>query len=179
MEYSNDLGKIALNPSDRTKLLSDQYITNVQAMPRDRKWNVNNSLMFGALESRLGTWYASEDTIAVIKYVQSDAFRKSESSTKRAEILDTAKKLTTSDRNSTYGEPIDHLSHVADILNAYGYRGPGGRKIQAYDAPIFQIIVKLSRLNNGPAHMDSWTDISGYAAIGGEVAAIEADNESR
>lgn len=100
-------------------------------------------------------------------------------STKRAEILDTAKKLTTSDRNSTYGEPIDHLSHVADILNAYGYRGPGGRKIQAHDAPIFQIIVKLSRLNNGPTHMDSWTDISGYAAIGGEVAAIEADNESR
>jgi hypothetical protein len=32
-------------------------------------------------------------------------------------------------------------------------------------------LVKIARLANSPDHMDSWIDIAGYAACGGEIAA--------
>lgn len=133
---------------------------------------IDNKLALGVFEIRHRNWYASAETLLLmVKHVEELSPRQPPS-TKRAEILDEAKSLTTSDRNTQYGEPIDHLSHVAKLLNTYGYRGPGGRELQPHDVPIFQIFVKLSRLDNDAAKMDTWTDIAGYGAIGGEVADI-------
>lgn len=141
-----------------------------KSLPSPDNIKVDSSLPLHTYEHVNGNYYAHPETIHFIRQALEKAA--ANKPTTRAVILDEAKKLTTSDRNSSYGEPIDHLSHVASILNAYGYRGPGGRELHPHDVPIFQIVVKLSRLSTDPTKMDSWVDTSGYAAIGGEVAEI-------
>jgi hypothetical protein len=34
-------------------------------------------------------------------------------------------------------------------------------------------LVKIGRLTNSPSHEDSWTDLCGYAALGGEIATAD------
>lgn len=93
----------------------------------------------------------------------------------RAQTLNEAARLVNNDRNRDYGEPIDDFSKVADALTAYGYSGPGGRKLLPHDIPFIQTVVKLSRLVQTPDKADSWVDIAGYAACGREVAEQEKD----
>jgi hypothetical protein len=42
-------------------------------------------------------------------------------------------------------------------------------KLTAVDVAMMLIDVKLARLENDPAHADSWIDVAGYAACGAEV----------
>lgn len=87
--------------------------------------------------------------------------------------LDDAKSLVVGDRDAQYGSPHTNFSLAANALNAYGYRGPDGRKMMPHDVAFFQILVKLSRIVETPTKMDSWTDISGYGACGAEVVEVE------
>lgn len=91
----------------------------------------------------------------------------------RADVLDEARGLITGDRNNTYGPPMQDFTRTAGALSAYGYRGPGGRELQAHDVAIFVMAVKLSRLMWTPAKRDSWVDIAGYSGCGYECAAEE------
>lgn len=93
--------------------------------------------------------------------------------TTREAVLDEAKSLVCGDRNAQYGEPYDDFLKIAEALNAYGYSGPGGRKMMPRDIPFFQILVKLSRIVESPLKTDSWVDTAGYAACGAEVAEVE------
>lgn len=88
----------------------------------------------------------------------------------RTQTLDEAKRLISEDRNTTYGEPIDNFSRIAEALNAFGYRGPEGRKLTPHDVPFIQVVTKLSRLVQTPDKADNWVDIAGYAATGREVS---------
>jgi hypothetical protein len=36
------------------------------------------------------------------------------------------------------------------------------------------IAVKLARLKTSPDHIDSWVDLAGYAAIGGELGSTDS-----
>lgn len=92
----------------------------------------------------------------------------------RAAALDEAKALITGDRNNAYGPPTQDFARSADALNAYGYRGPDGRNLQAHDVAIMVMSVKLSRLMWTPQKRDSWVDLAGYAGCGYECAMEEA-----
>lgn len=92
----------------------------------------------------------------------------------RASALDEAKQLITGDRNNQYGPPTQDFQRSADALNAYGYRGPDGRPLQAHDIAIMVMSVKLSRLMWTPEKRDHWVDIAGYAGCGYECAVEEA-----
>ena len=93
----------------------------------------------------------------------------------RADILDEAKELITGSRNDQYGPATGDFSRSANALNAYGYRGPGGRELSAYDIAIMITAVKISRLMWRPDGRDNWVDIAGYAACGYECAEEEMD----
>lgn len=92
----------------------------------------------------------------------------------RASALDEARQLITGDRNNAYGPPTQDFQRSAEALNAYGYRGPDGRPLQAHDIAIMVMSVKLSRLMWTPEKRDSWVDIAGYAGCGYECAVEEA-----
>lgn len=83
----------------------------------------------------------------------------------RNEILSAAAKIITQDRNSTYGGPERSFETIAQLWAIHlGY------KITAADVAIMMALLKIARLRANPAHADSWIDLAGYAACGGEVS---------
>lgn len=153
-----------------------------------RELHIDDGLDLFILQRRNGRWYASSDTVRKFFGLPIEGLNPyepvgpnsavmgdfgAETTTKRAAILDEAKKLTTGSRNTQYGEPIDDFTRIADALSALGYRAPGGDFLQPHDVSVIQSVVKLSRITNSPGKEDSWVDLAGYAAVGGEVAEIE------
>lgn len=96
----------------------------------------------------------------------------------RAAVLDEAKSLITGDRNNTYGPPHQDFQRSAEAANAYGYRGPEGRNLEAHDIALLVTLVKISRLMWTPDKRDSWVDIAGYAACGYECVVETAKDQA-
>lgn len=151
-----------------------QFKPGVTVSVPDARYVLDDSVPLGMLTKQGDVWFLSPETMQLIypPAVQAES-EKSEPKTKRAEILDEAKGLTTGDRNSQYGEPIDDFTRIADALNALGYMAPHANPMRPHDVSVIQSVVKLSRIVNTPNKNDSWVDLAGYAAVGGEVAEIE------
>lgn len=83
--------------------------------------------------------------------------------TETENILETAMKITSGDRQDKYGHPRDNFGSTADLWNAYLKRRhfPSSR-ITAHDVGIMMILVKISREANNPTK-DNLVDIAGYA----------------
>jgi hypothetical protein len=92
-----------------------------------------------------------------------------EPETVRARVLDEAKRITATDRNSSYGEPEDNFQRIADFWNIW-LQGKlkDGVKLTQGDTAAMQIMVKVAREMNAP-NEDNKTDIAGYAACWAEV----------
>lgn len=85
----------------------------------------------------------------------------------RKEILAEAEKCVCSDRNLQYGEPEDNFSDVAKLWSAYLDTDLGSE-----DIAIMMCLFKIARLKGSCYESkDSWVDLIGYAACGGEIAA--------
>lgn len=83
----------------------------------------------------------------------------------RADILDTAKEYVTRDRAATHGDAEDTFASIASLWSAYL-----GEEIGVTDVSLMMCLLKMARLKGNPPHLDSWIDIAGYAACGGEIA---------
>lgn len=46
-----------------------------------------------------------------------------------------------------------------------------GMEITAEDVAVMMALLKIARIGTGTATDDSWVDLAGYAACGGEIAA--------
>lgn len=77
------------------------------------------------------------------------------------------------DRHKTYGPPARNFQTIADLWNAY-YPSPPGDEFTQGDVALMMALVKIARLAETPDHLDSWTDIAGYAACGVEVSCAES-----
>ncbi len=82
----------------------------------------------------------------------------------REEILETAIKIVTTDRDKQYGDPEDNFSTIANMWSAYLRKN-----IDAIDVAAMMILLKVARVGSGQAKDDNWIDIAGYAACGGEI----------
>lgn len=94
----------------------------------------------------------------------------------REGILNEAAGYVTRDRNSSYGDPEDNFSNIAEVWNAQGMcmGGVNGvRPINATDVALLMVGMKLARLKHNPTHRDSWVDAAGYIACGYDVATTE------
>lgn len=103
------------------------------------------------------------------KYLYLD---KSVEETIRGQILDTAKKLTTGDRDKSYGPPIDNLTTYANLCTAYIF-GKGGNEndllaLDAVDGAVLMVLAKVSRIAANRGHKDNYVDGAAYMAIAGE-----------
>jgi len=84
----------------------------------------------------------------------------------RKEILRLAEQCVCNDRNRQYGEPEDSFSNIANLWSAYLDTG-----IEVEDVAIMMCLFKIARLKSSYYQSkDSWVDLIGYAACGGEIA---------
>ena len=82
----------------------------------------------------------------------------------RANILDEAKLIVTTDRDAEYGTPEDNFQRIANLWTAYT-----GVAFEPHDVATMMLLVKVARISTSPHKEDHWVDIAGYAACGGEV----------
>ena len=83
------------------------------------------------------------------------------------EILQTATDVT-SERGLSYGHPADNMRRTAMFLSAY-LEVP----IHDYQVAGIMVMVKLARSIESAQHLDTWIDMSAYAAIAGQLATEE------
>lgn len=87
----------------------------------------------------------------------------------RPEILDAAKKCVTGQREQDYGSPERSFDAIADLWNAY----LGKKTVDAVDVSMMLALLKIARIKTGVGTADSFVDLAGYAACGGEIATQE------
>lgn len=91
----------------------------------------------------------------------------------RQAVLEAAISITTSARNTSYGEAEDNFRVIAAFNRVYyeavyRYRQEPCPEI---DVAIQNILQKISRIITSPLKADHWIDIAGYAGCGGGIAA--------
>jgi hypothetical protein len=84
----------------------------------------------------------------------------------RETILDKAKTCVCGQRADDYGTPEDNFTIIADLWSTYT-----GHKLTAVDVSMMMSILKIARIKTGTATEDSFVDLAGYAACGGEISA--------
>lgn len=95
--------------------------------------------------------------------------------TTRTEILNAAKRCVCGGRDVDYGQPEDNLETIGVLWSTYlrvshdFNHGLSYNGITPKDVANMMILLKVARNATGKGKMDNWTDIAGYAAIGGEV----------
>lgn len=87
--------------------------------------------------------------------------------THRRLLLEEGIKITCGDRDASYGEPINNFSNTAAIINAVM-----GLSLTASDVALIMVCVKMARMGQH-ASDDTYIDAAVYAAIVGELTAIE------
>ena len=84
----------------------------------------------------------------------------------RAEILQKAEAIVTGERQTNYGTPEDNFKRIAGLWNAY----MGHDIFDASDVAMMMALLKIARIKTGTSTEDSFVDLAGYAACGGEIA---------
>ena len=86
----------------------------------------------------------------------------------RKELLEKAEGLVNGREPRTMVMLAENFQRVADLWSPiFGQEVTVAQVVQA------MISLKLSRLINSPEHTDTWVDIAGYAALGGEIYDLE------
>ena len=96
----------------------------------------------------------------------------------RSDILTVASDLISGDRAETYGDPVDNFETVGVIWGAILDANPNPGPLRPSTVALMLAGLKLARLSTNLDHRDSWVDLAGYAALGGEVA-YRTDTEPR
>lgn len=85
----------------------------------------------------------------------------------RKELLEKAEFIVNGKRDAEYGGPEKSFNDIADLWCAYLGQPD---LISPEDVAIMMILLKVARLKGSEYEsIDSWVDIAGYAACGGEI----------
>jgi hypothetical protein len=89
----------------------------------------------------------------------------------RQKVLDEALKKIEGERHEEYGDAAENFDRIAGYWNAHlGLNN----FITPRDVSAMMVLLKISRLHgDGPKDVDTYVDICGYAAIGGEIASSD------
>lgn len=82
----------------------------------------------------------------------------------REEILSKAKECVCGQREQDYGSPENNFQLIADLWTDYL-----GKLISPTDVAMMMALLKIARIRNGGGTGDSFVDLAGYAACGGEI----------
>jgi hypothetical protein len=94
----------------------------------------------------------------------------------RKEILAAAEKCVCEDRNKEYSEPEDIFSLIAALWEPVirARCVPDGTYVCMDETTValLMALLKIARASVNQEHIDSWIDLAGYAACGGELATL-------
>lgn len=96
----------------------------------------------------------------------------------RSDILNAANNCVNGDRDHQYGIPENNFKLIAELWMAY-LSNCGGDKaapdlwIRPEDVAAMMALMKLARIATGTPKVDSWVDLAGYAACGGEIVSTK------
>lgn len=82
----------------------------------------------------------------------------------RTEVLNKAMECINGQREQDYGSPEDNFGVIASFWTIYT-----GTVISAQDVAMMMALLKIARIKNGGGTGDSFVDLAGYAACGGEI----------
>ena len=82
----------------------------------------------------------------------------------KQEILKEAEKCVCGQREQDYGSPEDNFSTIAKFWSVYK-----DVEFTAHDVAMMMALLKVARIKNGGGSGDSYIDLAGYAACGGEI----------
>lgn len=87
----------------------------------------------------------------------------------RFDFLDKAAELTGGDRNLAYGAPWTNHDRIARFWSNYL-----GMTITPEQVAICMVLLKVARLmeRSGPEATDTFTDLTAYSAIAGELSLL-------
>lgn len=68
-------------------------------------------------------------------------------------------------RHEDYGDALGSFEDIAKMWSVVLKT-----EVSAEQVALCQVLLKMGRLTNTPTHTDSWVDIIGYAALGGDIA---------
>lgn len=96
----------------------------------------------------------------------------------RAEILEAARRRVCGEREGEYGTPERNFDTIARLWTAYlnarvpdnGFRGT--LLVTPKDVAMMMALLKVARISTSDK-ADSFVDLAGYAACGGEIAIRE------
>ena len=87
----------------------------------------------------------------------------------RTDILEFAGCLINGSREQSYGpHPGESFARIAKMWSIVV-----GKDLDCTDVVLMLALLKVSRLSNDRTHLDSWVDLAGYAALGGELATMQ------
>lgn len=90
----------------------------------------------------------------------------------REEILSKAKECVCGQREQDYGTPEQNFQLIADLWTIYL---GNDRLISPTDVAMMMALLKIARIKNGGGTGDSFVDLAGYAACGGEINAAKKE----
>lgn len=93
----------------------------------------------------------------------------------RKKILEKSIKCVCGDRDKQYGNPEDNFKNIADLWNIYLENKD---KLNAQDVACMMCLFKIARIKTGTGTLDSFVDLAGYAACGGEIACKNIQKEN-
>ena len=82
----------------------------------------------------------------------------------RSRILQQAEICICGEREQDYGSPENNFAIIAEMWSAYT-----GTKITPLDVAMMMCLLKIARIKSGGGSGDSFVDLAGYAACGGEI----------
>ena len=82
----------------------------------------------------------------------------------RSRILQQAEICICGEREQDYGSPETNFAIIAEMWTAYT-----GAKITPLDVAMMMCLLKITRIKNGGGTGDSFVDLCGYGACGGEI----------
>lgn len=83
----------------------------------------------------------------------------------RKDILEKAINCVCGQREQDYGSPENNFQTIADFWNTY----LGCTHLTSTDVSMMMALLKIARIKNGGGTGDSFVDLAGYAACGGEL----------
>lgn len=92
----------------------------------------------------------------------------------RASILDEAKRCVCGQREQDYGSPENNFRLIATLWEPYIRQkcvsDGADVSIRPEDVAMLMALLKIARICSGTGTQDSFVDLAGYAACGGEIA---------
>ena len=90
----------------------------------------------------------------------------------RSEVLQTAEKMVTGQREQDYGKPENNFEAIAAFWNVY-LEAIDHTALNAVDVAMMMAMFKEARIATGTGTDDSFVDACGYLACGAELNSLE------